>query len=389
MDGPLQGQVSMTEDEFRGAAHTFHELHQQSMHQSSEFNDFGGIFEQHQRWQLRTGVIQDPRYYAFQNRYDATGALVQEPYSVLDPTLDSYPLGSINAIDNVGLRCSIVWLDGDDGGLYQDSNNASSLELPTQKVWLSFQTSWSDLDRSCGDFYLPISGTVVRVAMARGNVGVIVGTVPMDRGKLPLLRQGDFLRRAFNQNSDYITDQTVFQAINNVLNKDLYKPDPVIVPTADTETDPKPYETDLAVLDAVRNYSANWRILARDGVAQSTKLVQNKGRLVDGQRTFEITTSQSFSDAIDGIRSALQHQNVRSVRVVNTEGDLRVSQSSTEGEEEGSYNHKYVIEMNTRQTAEDALTMITSKFGTGIESIRLNSLDGDFVVVIEQDSGTV
>lgn len=359
---PHEGKVTFTNMDFSEYEDDFRQLAEISSGLINELAPFDGMFEANNPHQIRTGIIQDPQSDIFFDRYNTDGTLKKSAYSVLDSTEAEYPFNGINSIDPYGFRVSIVWIDGFDGGLYQGTNSGNpgsqpadlkaTLKAPVQKIWLTFPNCWSDLDRSCGDFHMPLPGTIVRVAMARGNVGTIVGTKSMDPAKLPIMRLGDSMKRHFNQSVFYMTDQALKDAYKNILDKDIHKPAPILEPRPGTNEFPKPYETDSSVLSNIRKYTPHRQVISSDGVSSSTKVTEGKHGTIDNKRTLDWNTNLTLENAIQNWKDTVTVDNFTSFHILCPEGDLRVTQ-----DDEGNHS----VELVTKLTIEESLTKIKNK----------------------------
>lgn len=275
----------------------------------SRFSDspvFDGMMDQNNQNHIRTGIIQDPSYEQYQNRIDPNGEPLVQRYDHLTDEEMPYPLNGINAVDPLGMTVSVVWLDGQDGGLYNSVQTDSTPTDKVQRVILTFPQCWSDMDRSCGDFSLPLAGTVCRIAMGRNNVGVLLGTVPLDRGKLPQIRMGDFLKRHYTQNSHYMTDRSTEEAYKSVVNESIYKKDPVCE-TRGTPERPKLIETDEEKLQNINKYQPHVLLQASDGISMSAKKVANKHHSQDSTRNILWVNNLDLPNSISSINKSFKN----------------------------------------------------------------------------------
>lgn len=373
-DFSSSGSFSLSPGDYSSLIDSINELEQGAHQQLNSFPVFDNIVNFGAYNQIRTGVIQDPNFDPLADRYDEEGTLRSTPYSMIDETEKQYPFNGLNSVDPFGMRVSIVWLDGLEGGMYHGTASTTNPQQvakikaqvgkPAQKIWITSSNSWSDLDRSCGRFHLPLPGTICRIGMVRGDVGVILGTIPLDKANIPLLRLGDDLVRHFNQSSMYMTDLTLQNAYKDVLDKDIHKPELILEPRPGTEEHPKPYETDENVLTSLRDYIGHRFVISSDGVSTSSKITSGQHSSIDNKRTLDWDTRLGLADAIAQWKATITLENITSGHIVSPEGDLRFSQNS---------DTKHSIELTTKMTLNDALTLIRNNFYP--TSVRIVSRD--------------
>lgn len=354
-------EFDIPENEIKDMMHSLDELQELSNQNLSEFDLLTGMVEKNKNYHIRTGIIQDPNYPAFKNRVDSNGNELEGVYTTTNNIKAKYPLNCKNSVDTYGMRVSIVWLDGNETGLHYDATKTSSIGKPVQKLWLTFPQAWSDRDRSCGDFSLPVTGTICRIGVVRGDVGVYLGAIPHDKGNLPNINPGDFLRRTHNQNSQYITNNTTRDAYLNVLDKDLYKKKLKLQAIPPNE---KEYETDETLLNNVYQYHSNRHTIACDGVSTSTKVTKNKHSSICKKRIFEWNTNKNLETAFNELLSILGSlANCITVKLLTTEGELVVTQTE---------DNKFVASLVTTKDIFDAIDFIKNNI-TDVKTFTINS----------------
>lgn len=347
---------------------SIHDLEEYSQHLLNESPLMDGMFEDQKDWHIRTGIIQDPSLEVFADR-ESSG-----PYSAIDESSHNYPFNGLNSIEPFGFKVSVVWVDGYDGGMFNgtstnsvqpgESSLKSSVESPVQRVLLTFPNVWADSDRSCGDLSLPVTGTLCRIGMARGNVGVYLGAIPLDRSKMPNMRLGEFLKRHYSQSCHLITDRSLKDS-REFLDKDIFKLDTVLETRSDSEGFAKPYETDETKLNSLEKYHAHRSLIASNGIENSVKIESNKHHSVDSKRVFDILTKLSIEDCLDELFETVALNDILSLRVVSDEGVLNVTKNSL---------NQHVVELNTQLSFSESLSLLKSKFL--LKSGVINSNDG-------------
>ena len=356
--------MNISQEELEVLLPAIDELEALSQDMFNELEPYDGMMNENETWQIRTGIIQDPSYDAFQDRFDGEN-LKSSAYTYMDDTSHDYPFNGLNSVDPIGMRVSVLWIDGFDGGEYRGQGSnldgsvnsgrklKSTVTSQVQRLVLTFPQAWADLDRSCGDFSLPVAGTVCRIGMARGNVGVYLGAMPLDKSKLPHLRLGDFLRRNFTQSCQYITD-TGTQAAYATLDKNIYKEKELLLEARpDTEDYPKPHETDTEVLDALRKYHSHRQVFAEEGVSTTAKVCNNKHETRCAKRAIQDTTNQTIEDAVDKWVTILTEPNVITLNAVAADGILNVHRDS---------DGRHYVEMTTELGLGDAMSLVADKF---------------------------
>lgn len=356
---------------------TVTELHNASEQVLHELPPMDGVFEHNNKNQIRTAIIQDPSYEQYKNRLDSSGAPMMQKYSHQSSAEDRYPFNGGNSVDSLGMEVSVVWLDGPDGGLYNSLQTDSTPNKKAQRLLLTFPQCWSDLDRSCGDFSLPVVGTVCRIAMIRNNLGMYMGALPLDKSKMPDLRLGDFLRRHYNQNAHYITETSTKDAFMR-LDKDIHKSDP-ICETRGTEERPKNLETDPEILSNLHMYHSNRIVQAADGISTSAKKEHGKHGSVDNKRTMNFNTNQGTQDALNDIMLALGgDSNLSSVLLQNIETLSSFVQTNS---------NKFLTDTTTNLSSQAFLTAFGGSLTLSkLHSALLQTNDGNFEIITDASS---
>lgn len=371
---PVSGSISFQASNLVGYEEDFDFLMDVANGLMNELPAFDGMMQNNDHQQIRLGIIQDPGAEIFDDRTDAQGNPKMGAYSVIDQNEQQYPFNGLNSFDPVGMRVSVVWVDGYDGGLYQGTNDGnpknqtvtikSTLQRPVQKIWLTFQNCWSDMDRSSGSFRMPLAGTLVRIGMGRGNVGVYLGAVPLNRANLPICRMGDHLDRHYNQSVYYMTDTSTADAYKNVLDKDIFRKEFTLEPKT---AEDKPYETNSAVLEDLHKYQPNRHVIAEDGISSSVKIESGKHGSVDGKRVTNYETKLGLEDGIDQWSEALPNglEDLITLNMVSPEGVLQVCRVS---------NTQQSVSLVSKLTLDASLTFVRKKFAPS--SCKIVAQDG-------------